>query len=340
MSKLKAGRAIAGALALMGLVAMGLSSMSASVVTGPGVVDATTTWKVRVTGDGRYRWTLEEGRTPQGHAVVSEGVMQSERGDPMVLTLEAGVAPGATIAQNQPLARLHSTTAHEQLQALEAERALLLAEQELLAAGGRPEVVRAAEQAVAVAEGRLEIAEAQAEHISTLADDGASSRYEAEEATRLASVADAELALAQAKLDEARRPAMSAESEALVARVNAVDARLTAARARAEQQVLAAPFAGELSMPGGDIALQVHAAGPRLLRVAVAESERRHVSPGNMVSFIPTANPDNLHQGKVLAVDSAARSFGGQTVVWVVAELDDSLPVGATGSAAVSRTKG
>ena len=39
-------------------------------------------------------------------------------------------------------------------------------------------------------------------------------------------------------------------------------------------------------------------------------------------------------------VDSAARSFGGQTVVWVVAELDDSLPVGATGSAAVSRTKG
>lgn len=338
MSRLSVGRAVAGALAFVGLVFIGYQSMDPGVVRGPAVVDASATWKVVSTGDGRYRWTLEEGRTPLGHAVVGEGILQSERGDPVQLALLDGLTPGAKVRDGQAVARLVSSVASEQVATLEAEAAAMKADLALLEAGGRPETVAAAARAVDVAEANLALAVAQAEQLAKLARDGAVSEFQAQEARRLQEVRQAELSLAKAQLAEARLPARPEEAQALEARVAALDARLQAAKKRNDQQVLTVPIEGELSMPGGEVALQVHAAGNRVVRIAVDETSRSFVSEGNPVTFTPTADPDALYKGEVLAVADAARSFRGRTVVWVVAELAGEVPVGSTGAAAISRS--
>lgn len=338
MSRLSLGRAAAGALAFVGLVFIGYQSMDPGVVRGPAVVDASATWKVVSTGDGRYRWTLEEGRTPLGHAVVGEGILQSERGDPVQLSLLDGLTPGAKVRDGQAVARLISSVASEQVATLEAEHAAMKADLALLQAGGRAETVAAAARAVDVARANLGLAQAQADQLEKLARDGAVSDFQAQEARRLSQVREAELSLAQAQLAEARLPVRPEEAEALAARISALDARLAAARKRSDQQVLTAPIEGELSMPGGEVALQVHASGNRVVRIAVDETARGLVAEGNPVSFTPTSDPDAMYDGEVLAVADAARSFRGKTVVWVVAEVTGDVPIGSTGAAAIRRS--
>ncbi len=338
MRRLSAGRAIAGVVGLVGLVFIGFDSLDPGVVHGPAVVDANATWKVVSNGDGRYRWTLEEGRTPLGKAVVAEGLLQSQRGDPVQLSLIDGLSPGVQVRDGQAVARLVSTVAEEEVAALEAERGAMEADLALLKAGGRSETVTAASRAVDVAQANLSLAEAQASQLDQLSESGAVATFAAQEAQRIVNVREAELSLSQAQLAEARLPARPEEATALSARIDALDARVEAARKRVDQQVLTVPLDGQLSMPGGDVALQVHAGGNRVVRIAVDEASRGMVSPGAGVTFTPTAHPTDLYTGEVLAVADAARSFGGRTVVWVVAEVEGDLPVGATGAASVTRS--
>lgn len=338
MSRRRTGRVILGAAALVVMTVIGWRVGSPSQSRGPAVVDAASTWRVISFGDGRYRWVVEDGRSPLGPSVTAEGVIQSERGDPVELALVDGIASGAHVEQGQLVAVLRSPRANEAVDALAAERDLVAAEKALLEAGGRPETVAAAQQQVAVARAALDEARQDSERLADLARQGAVGAWLAQEAALRLSVREAELSLAQAQLEESRLPPRAEEAEALSARLNAAETRLEAARSRAERQQLTAPFSGVISLPGGEVALVVRADGPRLARIALPETERSGIVAGSELSFAPTANPGQAVGGHVLSVGDAARPLGGRTVVWVVGELDDPAPIGATGIATVNRS--
>ncbi|NOY26348.1 MAG: hypothetical protein GXP62_10795 [Oligoflexia bacterium] len=324
---------------LLGLVGW---SLGAGRVEGPARVEAATEFRVTDQGDGRVRWTLLDGRVPGGPVVVSDGVLQADRGDPVVVEVAKGLKAGQHVDIGADVAHVTATRQDEDVSALQAQLQAVHAEQALLLAGGRPEAVARARQAVDVAEASLARSQADLAHVRDLSEAGAVGAWSAEDAGLQVAVQRADRDLAIASLAEVRKPARAEEIAQLQARQAVIQARLNAAQSRLNGQALTSPISGTVTMTAGEdiISTVVSIIGEDtpVLQIAVSEAARDLVSLGDPVRFTPTASAGSPVDGRVLAVGSMAGTLGGEPVVWLVATLDQPMAVGATGRARVLGT--
>ena len=325
-------RAIA-LLAVIGLGGLSVWSTAPDTVVAPARVEAVEAFTVRHAGDGRVRWTLTDGKTP-GVGIRDDGLLQTERGDPISVRVHDALVVDDSVENGQPLVQIHSSRMKEESAALTAELEALKADAALLEAGGRPERIALAQRGVEVARANLTDARANQTHLQSLSTSGAGSRFEAEEAARRVRLREAELSRAQAAVADARRTAQGEALSAAKARVEEVAARLGEAERRSKANTLKSPLAGTLTHPGGDVVLSVLSDDIPVLQAAVHEADRNRIRVGDRVEFAPRSG-SGLTTGTVLSIGSDTQLLGSDLVVWVVTSLDAALPLGATGTVTI-----
>jgi len=335
LSRPAVGRLVAAGLASLALAGLVAWALRPGLVEGPARVEAVAEYRVSHAGDGRVRWTLLDGEVPGGPAVVADGLIQGERGDPVQVRRAPGLVAGTLVGAGDLVAAMTSSRLAADAEVVAAERDALLAERALLDAGGRSDNVATRQQAVDVAEAALALQDAQVDHVAELVDRGAEGAWSLEEARRKRDVQQAEVDLARARLAEARKLPRSEEQQRIDARLREIDARLAAAQARQQGQELRSPIAGVVGTPAGDVLVSVIGDEGAVLQVAVDEAARGQVRVGDRVDFVPTADGLAGAQGVVLDIGDTATSLGGRPVVWAVARLDGDVPIGATGRAMV-----
>lgn len=277
---------------------------------------------------GELRWTLFEHGHAEGLAVVNEGTLQLERGE----QLELRVHRGSTINEGESVAVIDSVLVTRMLTELEAERADLSAQVELIRAGGRPETIRRAAAEVQVARAQLDAAALASDRLAPAQE--AVARAELEDLAAVVAVRELELASANARLDEARLPARPEEIAALQARLSGVDSRIAEANRRQAALTVLSPITGSVGAGRESELLAVTSDTERFARFPVPEAERSRVNLGDGVDFESPSNPGQL-VGQVVDIADVAVPLGAESVYWVAVELDNAsaLPPGATGTA-------
>ncbi len=320
---------IAG-LAVIALGALAFWSTNEKTITAPARVEAVESFTIRHAGDGRVRWTLQDGSTP-GVAILDDGILQSERGDPISVRVTDGLRTNATIESGQALVEIHSSRTKEELAVLTAELEARKADAALLEAGARPERIAVAQRGVEVARANLADAKANQTHRTSLAQSGAGAQFQADEAARLVRVREAELARALAEVENAKRTAQEEEVSASRARIDETTARLEEAKSRSNASTVKSPISGRVAHPGGVVVLAVLSSDTPVLPAAIPEMKRSKINVGDSVEFTPYSNSRTI-SGTVLAIGADAQPLGAELVVWVVTSLDEALPLGATGT--------
>lgn len=142
----------AGIGALVALLAATAFVASQTEVRAPGVVAADQTFSVSSPEPGRYAWRLESGRSPLFGGVISQGSLQSQRSEFLDVSVPAHVTTGTPVRFDQVVAQLDSQRTVRQMEEQKQAREALVAERDLITAGGRPEAIESAQRAVAVSE--------------------------------------------------------------------------------------------------------------------------------------------------------------------------------------------
>ncbi|HJN74841.1 MAG TPA: hypothetical protein QGF58_12990 [Myxococcota bacterium] len=277
---------------------------------------------------GELRWTLSEHGQAEGLAVVNEGTLQLERGE----QLELRVHRGATVTEGESVAVIDSVLVTRLITELEAERAEISAQVNLLQAGGRLETIRRAQADVQVAEAQLAAAALASDRLRPA--DGVIARAEIEDLAAVVAVRERELSFSQAGLAEARLPARPEEVATLVARLSGVESRIAEANRRQAALTVVSPITGSVGAGRDNELLAVVSATERFARFPVPESDRERIHIGDDVDFA-SPSTEGAMEGQVVDIADVAVPLGTESVFWVAVQLDDAgaLPPGATGTA-------
>ncbi len=323
----------AGAIALLLLLVTTLLVARVSPVRAPAVVAADQTFSVSSPALGRYAWRLESGRAPQSGGFVSERSLQSERSEIIDVSVPASVTTGRAVQVNEVVAELDSQRTLRRMEEQAQAREVLVAERELIVAGGRPEAIAAAERAVAVSEARRSEAEAALRRLAPLVDSGAVSVADLDKARLLTDTRTQEVALARASVAEVRNPPRAEELAALDAQLAAVDSRITEIATLLDNQQVRSPIAGVAEV-GGEMLVRVYDLDPVFLHVAVSEVDLARVSEGDEATFASSALGTTF-KGRVAEVaSSVAIGIDGKPVILVTVEVPNPgrrLRAGMTG---------
>lgn len=202
------------------------------------------------------------------------------------------VARGDRVQAGAPLFVLEQRDAEIALS--EAEAALAKAESTLanLQEGKRPEEIRALEAALSSARAFATEASRTRDRIISLAERGAATEAQRDDAVTAAEVAEAKLAEAEALLAVARLPARAQEIAAARAALEGANAARDLARWHLEQRSLTAPAAGivhDVIRSAGEIAgpaapaLTLLPDGAVKLRLYVPETEIAQIHTGSIL---------------------------------------------------------
>lgn len=331
------GRPLVGVTSALLLMGLTVWASGPTTVRAPGIVVPAQSFEVLHTGDGALRWRMLDGTLPGGPALVSDGVVLTERGGTLAVALADGIAPGPVTAGT--LLVVATRPDQEAIaDARGAESAAADAEATAIAGGGRPGVVAAAQADVAVALAELKRAEAAEIRTRDAAERGALPAFEAELARLEVEVRRAAVRAAHMGVDSAQKLPWEAEQAAADARAAAAIAWAEAADARAHGPSIQAPFDGVLRHPGGDVMVVVESSDTRWLQVRVPERDADVWQAGAAVSFVST-HGGHEDVGKVVRVDTHAQS-GGVPNVWATVQLESPAPSGATGVVLAKRSGG
>ena len=342
-------RLIVGAVAMIGLVVMLIWVELGKASLWPAVVLPTQTFRLSGLSPGRYSWTLEDSRVAGGAGLLSQRTLEFERNDMVSIELAPGVSSGARVSAGQPLATLRSSYQEDTLATLKAERGVMLARRDLLAAGGRPESVAAAERAVAVARALARGAEPEAERARTLMQTGAGSAAAVERADLDRQVADLQAKLAEAQAAQARAVPRPQELAELDAEIALLDTRIAQCEALLGQRDVVSPIDGVVLLgqvvesTGDTTVLRVQARDTLVLRVPVPERSRASLSPGRALRFRSNAVHEQEFTASIYDISPEAAPLNGQQVFWVSALLGGAvadLAPGTTGWASLSEVGG
>jgi hypothetical protein len=322
------GRPLAGAASAVLLMGLTVWAVGPTSVRAPGIVVPAQSFEVLHGGDGALRWRLLDGTMPGGPALVSDGVVLTERGGTLDVSLADGIGPGP-VTQGTLLVVATRPDQEAIADARGAESAAADAEATAVAGGGRPGVVAAAAAEVEVARAELKRAEATELRAQAAAASGALPGFEAELAKLEVEVRRAALRAARMGVDSAQMLPWEAEQAAADARAAAAIAWAEAADARAHGPSIQAPFDGVLRHPGGDVLVVVESSDTRWLQVRVPERDSNTWQAGAAVSFIST-HGGYEGSGQVVRVDSHAQA-GDVPTVWATVQLESPAPSGSTG---------
>lgn len=322
-------RLVAGALAGVALVAGGTWALGPARIQAPGLVVPAQSWELRHAGDGALHWALLDGSQPGGPVARAEGVLLAERGGRLEVALLDGIEAGTQVTAGTPLVTARRPALVARARALEAEADAAERDVDVLALGDRQGPVAAAQAQVEVARAALARARRAEEVARELVASGGAGAWEAELAALEVSVQQANLRAAQAAVGQARYLPRQVELDAAQARVEAAAANAEEAQVRAGDAPLTTPLAGAVRQPGGEVVLAVVSEGVPLVQAALPEVQKGAWSPGTALSFVPTGG-EAVAATVVRRSDEAVASAAGPRV-WVVAQLESPVPVGATG---------
>lgn len=320
-------RTVAGALAGVALLGLAVVSWTPTELELRGVVEPGARFALS-SAPGELRWTLSEHGHAEGLAVVSEGTLQLERGE----QLELRVNRGGAVSEGEPVAIIDSVLVDRLLTELEAERAELSAQLNLIQAGGRPETIRTAMADVEVAEAQLSAARLASDRLAPAHD--AIARAEVEDLAAAVVVREQELSAARARLGEARLPPRPEEIAALQAQLSGVDSRIGEVNRRQAALTVVSPITGSVGAGREDELLAVVSAEDRFARFPIPEADRERVAVGDAVDFESASTTGELF-GEVVDIADTATPLGNESVFWVAVHLTDAgaLHPGATGVA-------
>lgn len=216
---------------------------------------------------------------------------------------DVAVARGARVEPGQVLATLETRDA--EIAAAQAEAALAEAESRLadLKEGKRPEEISVIEATLASAQAQAAEADRAMKRLLNLADRGAATRADSDDAVTAAQVAHSRIAEAEAQLAVARLPARADEIAAAEAAVAGARATLDSARWKLDQRRLVAPAAGriddvirnpgEIAGPAAPV-LSLLPDGAVKLRLYVPETAISAIAPGSRLVVHCDGCPDDL----------------------------------------------
>ncbi|NUO82448.1 hypothetical protein HUU05_20425 [candidate division KSB1 bacterium] len=287
----------------------------------PGKILPAREWIVAKGTDGRLMTTLVD------HALgVTTGyaILQFERGDAVQFSLHTALASGATVAANDTIGLVSSSS---------MERELLRLRGELSAAQASLELSRSGEKEAIVAEARQQLAHAMTaadEYNKTLQRQKAlyeqrlisQEEYDlAQGQSRLYAIA---IAIAEAKLQSVQSGAKQEELELVHAQIAALQGEIEVLQRRATTAfTLTAPFAGVTQRaPSGDTLLVLADNSKYVLLMPVRWSERKYLAHEQAV-LLRAREVFNLPQAELLKVEQTAYNLHGRPTLLATAILED-----------------
>lgn len=324
-----------GGLAVLTMIGMALALPGG----GPGqqraVLAAGQVFTLEQPEPGLYQWSLSQGASPEGPAVVSRNELLVDRGDRVELRTRK-LQHGAVLEVGAELAGLTSAGRRRQLATLQASLQATQARRDQLEQGTTIEI-DAARQRVRVAQARRDQTRVELDRIRGLHAQGAASDADLNDAELADRVNQTEVSLAQAEVSVAGTAAQPAALAEVDARLAGIAAQISEIEALTIELIVS-PIAGELSLSStaserGQILLSVHDTTTLYARFPIEESLISGLTVGELVKF--TSIDGITQDGELVAISAAAHTLNGQQVFWASATLpnpDGSLKPGTSGT--------
>ncbi len=333
----RGGRLVAGLGAIFALAGLAWSHSDFRQVSGSATVDAGKTFTVTEIEPGRFSWRLESGRPAMGAGVSAESSVEVARSELTEVRVPDHLNTGDQVQVGDVVVEIGSSTADALVADLTAQRARLVADKDLLLAGGRAETIAAAKQGVTVAESRLVEEQTVLKRLQGLVGNAGVAQAEVDAARDRVATRQSEVAAAHAAVRTAQLPARPEEVAAVDARIASVDAKLSEAQARLASQKITSPVAGVVEI-GGPSLLRVYALDPVYVRGMLPETVRTTLRPGSRLSWRTRSMPGRVFSATVSEVAESIVSLDGHAMVYVSAEVsnaDSALRPGMTGTLVV-----
>jgi HlyD family secretion protein len=319
----RGSRLVAGLAAMVALAGLAWSHSDFRQVSGAAVVDAGKTFTVTEIEPGRFSWRLDSGRPAMGPGVSAESSIEVARSELTVLRVPDDLNTGDQVRVGDVVVEIGSSTADALVGDLTAQRARLVADKDLLLAGGRAETVAAAKQGVTVAEARLVEEQTVLKRLQGLVGNAGVAQAEVDAARDRVATRESEVAAARAAVRTAQLPPRPEELAAVDARIASVDAKLAEAQSRVDSQTITSPVAGVLEI-GGPSMLRVYALDPVYVRGTLPESARATLRPGARLAWRTKSMPDRVFSATVAEVAESIVSVDGHAMVYVSAEVSNA----------------
>lgn len=333
---------VLGTIALACLVWFGFKGSSWGIMRVPAVVEAGRVFSLSVLDGGRVQWNVRDGRRPGGSSLVSQLVQAYDGVDRVELSLEPGVISGQSVSAGQMVASLRSVRQESQLAEQRAERALLLAQQHLLLAGGRPDVIAETERNLAVVRARRDASLAELNRARVLVEQGLISTMELEKLRISDDVNRLQIDQAVAAVEVARAAPRAEEIAVLDARIDALDAVIREAETLFESTSVLAPIDGVVHVGQDTAAIDILDLRIVYLAVAVPVRQRPRISTGTTVRFAAATAPQAVRTGTLVEISEETVLVRGTPSVWASVFLDNKngeLVAGMTGTVEIEASR-
>jgi HlyD family secretion protein len=301
------------------------------------LVDADQTFRLHALEGGVHQWSLRSGWAAEGEGLVREQVLAFERSDLVELEMDPSLSPGDVVQKDQVVAWLRSPRDERRRTELEALRAELAAQRDLLAAGQRPEEVQEARQRVLLAQAAWEGHQLELERVRRLRAESAISDAELEQAEVQDRLLALELEVARAAVQVASSSARPEAIAAVQARMDALSARVTELEERLHGLTIRSPITGLLEMGGRRVVLRIYDLDPVYLRMALPEADRHRIRVGAPVRFSAPAVDGHIFEGTVVDISEDAATVNGSQVFWVSAEVPNASQLLRSGMSGVAQ---
>jgi len=306
----------------------------------PAVVEAASTLSLSAIESGHYRLSVRSGEPPGGDGLVFERMLlfDNNNNELVEVSLRSDLRTGARLRVGDEIATVRSLHSSHRADELEAARAALIAQRNLLVAGESDEAVAEARERVRLALAVRAAGTAELTRLRRLAAAGLVSTSELEAAEMTDRVRAVEIAVAEATV---RTSSASARPEALVAldaEIAVAEARLAEARALCAEERVLSPVEGVVVVGGGSRELRVLRLDPVFLEIPLPVDRSAQVEKGAGVRFSASALPGRVFVGRVVGVSDSVIVISGQAVVWASARLanpNEQLRPGMTGTAEI-----
>jgi HlyD family secretion protein len=272
-----------------------------------------------------------------GAGVSAESSVEVARSELTEVRVPDHLNTGDQVQVGDVVVEIGSSTADALVADLTAQRARLVADKDLLLAGGRAETIAAAKQGVTVAESRLVEEQTVLKRLQGLVGNAGVAQAEVDAARDRVATRQSAVAAAHAAVRTAQLPARPEEVAAVDARIASVDAKLSEAQARLASQKITSPVAGVVEI-GGPSLLRVYALDPVYVRGMLPETVRTTLRPGSRLSWRTRSMPGRVFSATVSEVAESIVSLDGHAMVYVSAEVsnaDSALRPGMTGTLVV-----
>jgi hypothetical protein len=314
--------------AIATLVAIGLLvlghmnewSVADSVTTNGRIVPAAE-WMLVKNADGTLTTMLYD---YEGGSARSYGVSQFERGDAVGFKLRDRLIGNGPITAGDTIGSISSSETQRRLAQLRGELSTAMASLQLSMSGEKESVVAAAERRLLYANEQRERQERIVERLRPQRDRGFISDEEFDEAQSALRLYELNISIAEAELDAARTGERHQQVDVIRARITALQNEIEMLEVRMDEYTLVSPIDGRLRRSfSSDTLLIISDVSSHIVFIPVRWQDRHRIAVGQEVTL--QVHGDRVRMSaKIVEIDSAVRTIGGQPTVIAVARMEET----------------